>query len=619
MLASCQKEETGNMTVLNLFAESFQNNSNAKFAIDGTHSAWCGRDKVRINNNGEFTVNVSESQASISKSYSDPDFTTPLRAVSPASIYASDITADWIVVELPSVYEYATTTTSSGTFQHLPAPMAAYATEGDELHFKHLTGALTVKVHNSTSESIEMESISVTSDRYQLCGSKSINFTDLTNINSASTATAAQRTVTMKFPNNNRLSTGADLEVQIPVLPVGADNHFTVTIQYRHYGKYNGQHCYTRTLTQSDKDNSLARCQLGYVPMNAETSGTGVTAAYLFQENGYYIIEDRYQLELLANESANFSQAKVKLVNDVTLSGRVMAPIQNVIVFDGGGHYVKNLAITTDASGRCGLLGRIAGSGIHTALSISDLTMWNCELRPSADAQYIGTFAGYAENGTLALNNCKVKDLVSINLQANNTQTSVNIGGLVGYVNTNQNNISHCVVDNIYFNKGSYNYVATNVDLVCGGLVGTQHQGLCNISNSKVTVEYELGSGYNTVNAPDGIARFGGLVGDTYINNPSYFNLTNDTVRAGIFRVISGGVNNCYVGAWVSGTSFTGAIGNGGNVTYGAIDAYCYNTSIARTGNASNYYVCGSTEVTPSASETTSQLDLTITPHNNSK
>ena len=225
MLASCQKE--GETTTLKLFTEE-SNSGDSKMAVDGMAMRWCNGDVVCINNNGTFSVNVSSSGATVTAGYYP--FETPLRAVTP-NITSSSLDDNQCSVSLPATYNYATTTRNNVVMQHLATPMAAYTRSGDQLHFKYLTGALTVNLKNPTQKTMYVEDITITSNNYQLSGNKTIDFTNLTNIQPQTTENEADRKVTMKC-NRMEVAAGATLPVQIPVLPVGTDNRFTVKVRY---------------------------------------------------------------------------------------------------------------------------------------------------------------------------------------------------------------------------------------------------------------------------------------------------------------------------------------------------------------------------------------------------
>ena len=608
LLASCQKED-GTVTTVTLIAEEMQ--SDTKFAVDGVHSYWCGSDKVRINSSGELWVNTTSEQAKVTGS-----FTTPLRALSPASLYEGDLTTNTVAVTLPSTYQYSKVTVSGSSYQHVQSPMAAYAESGNELLFKHLTAALMVKITNSTGGPIYVESITISSDKYKLNGSRTIDFTNLTASTIPTSANASERTVAMRFDNYGFLtmSSGAVEYVQIPVPAVGDDNHFTVTVQYRNYGDSytNGQHCYTKTLTQSGSSNHLWRGQMAYVPFEVATSGAGVTKDYFFaDEDGYYTIADKWQLRTLANVGSNLSNAKVKLTRDFSMSGLLINPIENVKIFDGGSHTISNLSMTT-TDAYCGLLKSITGTYAEHAL-VKDLTINKCTLQVASSAQYVGALVAktisYAD-----ISGCSITGLLTVKLMANNGN-SVHIGGLVGY---NQSNltITNCSVADIKYDNNSPFYTS---NVYCGGFVGYSHIGsYCTVTNSNVNISQ---SGNTLLSS--GPIRFGGFVGYTGATESNYMTFNSTTVSISNLTVTSSG-NDCYAGVWVGQhgdqLNTDRRMAGDGNSTSGSFDVYVPSGQTLYYGNAANNrFVCGLAGFKPSTTQETDDLQMNIIGYYSSK
>ena len=608
LLASCQKED-GTVTTVTLIAEEMQ--SDTKFAVDGVHSYWFGSDKVRINSSGALWVNTTSEQANVTGS-----FTTPLRALSPASLYEGDLTTNTVAVTFPSTYQYSKVTVSGSSYQHVQSPMAAYAESGNELLFKHLTAALMVKITNSTGASIYVESITISSDKYKLNGSRTIDFTNLTSYTIPTSDVPSERTVTMRFDNSSLpMSNGTVEYVQIPVPAVGSDNHFTVSVQYRNYGEsyINGQHCYTKTLTQSS-GGQLQRAKMAYVPFEVATSGTGVTKDYFFMdEDGYYTIADRWQLRTLGNVSGNLSNAKIKLTgtSTYTMTGYTINPIENVKEFDGNGCTIKNLSMTT-TDAHCGLLKSITGTYAEHAL-VKDLTINNCTLQVASSAQYVGALVAktmsYAD-----ISGCSITGLLTVKLMANNGN-SVHIGGLVGY-NQSDLTITNCSVADIKYDNNSPFYTS---NVYCGGFVGYSHIGShCTVTNSSVNISQ---SGNTLLSS--GPIRFGGFVGYTGATESNYMTFNNTTVSISNLTVTSSG-NDCYAGAWVGQhgdqLNTDRRMGGDGNSTSGSFDVYVPSGQTLSYGNyADNRFVCGLAGFKPSTTQGTDDLQMNIIGYYSSK
>ena len=264
-LCACQKE---NGDRLLLEAEGMH--GNAKVAVNGAVSHWASGDQVRINGQ-TFTVDINESgQASVS--LGGLTLSAPFCGVYPASIYSSNGDNSY-TLNLPDTYTYATCQDGASAIrQNLPSPMLAYTANnnGDRLFFRHVTGAITVEITNNFGFNVYVTNVTVASDRYQLCGSRTVNITTFSGENGITPVESENnRQVQMTFstsPLDNShldIALGATGRVQIPVLPVGNGNHFTISVTVQDAN--NPDKNYTFTKTQST-GGSLLRAQLGYAP-----------------------------------------------------------------------------------------------------------------------------------------------------------------------------------------------------------------------------------------------------------------------------------------------------------------------------------------------------------------
>lgn len=249
LLVGCQKELEDRLVLL---SEGFASNG-SKMAVSGNSLSWVTGDEVRVNGQtSEVTADASSASIPMGS------LTAPFRAIYPASLNSSAaLNSNTVTLTFPSVYTYHAT---DGGQQNLEAPMAAYAESGNKLFFKHLTGALTVAVDGwvyGTGISMKITSITVISDRYQLSGSRSIDFSNLTSISPTLSSTAANRSVTMVF--DEPLYVGPYTSVQIPLLPVGENNKFTVEINVRYVDGSLG--CYK--ITRSTNSGAIGRAKIG--------------------------------------------------------------------------------------------------------------------------------------------------------------------------------------------------------------------------------------------------------------------------------------------------------------------------------------------------------------------
>lgn len=263
-LSACQKEGDG----LLLFIEGMDNGS--KMAVEGGASYWATGDKVNINGT-EYTIDVNESSNTATV---DATGATEYYGVYPSSIIDSRNGSNY-VLNLPSTYTYTTTNHYGRTLQNVSAPMVGYA-EYDEnsntsMQFKHVTAALNVKITNYHYDyAIVVDTIMVSSNDYRLCGPTSIIINENFSLNAAATAEGdadSIKSVTMLFNGGATLQVeaGSSATVQIPVLPVGAGNKFTVEISVHRADDATVKATLVRTQTTGG---ALARAQIGYVPYN---------------------------------------------------------------------------------------------------------------------------------------------------------------------------------------------------------------------------------------------------------------------------------------------------------------------------------------------------------------
>ena len=613
LFGSCQKEQK-ELTRLNLIAEGFQNNNATKLAVDGLTSSWVDGEQVRINDNGPLTISyTSGSNATVAG-----EFTTPIRAIYPASICSSDLTTSATTVSLPAEYQYATT----GDLQRLESPMAAYSASGSDVHFKHLTGALTVKVTNSLDKTIRLSSITVTSSKYQLSGEWNVDFTALEGTGTpVETATAADRSVTMRFDGGSfSIAASGEKSVQIPVPPVGDDHSFTVTVTYNTSDAtaLTTKQCYTLTKTQpTESGHALQRAQLGYVPLTAATDGDGITTDWLPKDaSGYYLISQPFHLRVVSANSATASEldgANYKLMSDIyTSTVDEFVTIDKCQIFNGQGHTIYDLKIHDDGS-YCGMF-----KAKDYVLSVSNLTLSEPSLMISSAVTYIGTLVSTCEvmsTEPVKISNCTVTSPTVV-VGADLSGLNHHMGGLIGYQSGSTSvDISNTAVTGFKVQTVSAGTIGS---LDFGGMVGF-------FDNTGTTRLLTMtGCSFSTTNplTVTGELVFGGLLGRMGSVGPSKVRPTNCSVDVTATLTINS--SNAYpfhVGALV-GRSYVGAtayIGGSdgttytGNTTTGTITTTYANQSETKyIGAAANHYVCGQTKVMPPKNQDVDDLDLTI-------
>ena len=251
MLVGCQKE-SGSMQ---LIAESF---GGSKAAVDGEHSYWVNGETVRINGETK-TVVVDEESAYVT----DVQEAGIYRALYPNTLdINATLNTDAVSVLIPRTYTYK----ESNGLQHLGVPMAAYGTSSSRLYFQHLTAALTVEIKNIYGFTIAVDSVVVESNKYQLCGEKEITLSNEITVDANISDSATDKKVKVTFDGGTSLHilAGQIRRIQVPVLPVGTDNCFTIRIGVHKVNDSIVQCNFSRTQGNNQSSYALVRNQMGY-------------------------------------------------------------------------------------------------------------------------------------------------------------------------------------------------------------------------------------------------------------------------------------------------------------------------------------------------------------------
>ncbi len=224
--------------------------------------------------------------------------------------------------------------------------------------------------------------------------------------------------------------------------------------------------------------------------------------------------------ELASNVNTNdlesmmrYRDVTVKLAADIDLNGRPWTPIGSMDLvkmtgaffsgsFDGQGHTISNLSINTEA-GSQGLFGMVScfyysdESQIKFGKQVfQDLTIHNAQIT-SAGSQ-VGAFIGDASGSEFTLSGLKLTGDVKI-------EGSADVGGIVGYLNTNRA-VSSALKD-ITVDAASDSYVRSTQrdetrDAQAGGVAGSLTRNTMENVSSNIDV-----SGYSY--------NIGGITGRT--------------------------------------------------------------------------------------------------------
>lgn len=279
LMAGCQKEGQG----MQLIAEGF---NGSKAAVEGLNSFWVNGETVNING-VEKTVVVDGSTAYIT----DVAAADHYRALYPDTLNSTAaLNGDDVTVLIPRTYTYR----ESNGRQFLGVPMAAYGTSDSRLLFKHLTAALTVEIKNIYGFTIEVDSVVVSSNSYQLSGNKGITLAESITVNpDSSEVAAADKRVKVCFNGGTslRILSGQTRSVQVPVLPVGDDNRFTIAIGIHKVDAPEVNLVFCRTQGNSQASYALARRQMGFagVTLGGAFSSTSTKKVIISQGNLTYV------------------------------------------------------------------------------------------------------------------------------------------------------------------------------------------------------------------------------------------------------------------------------------------------------------------------------------------
>lgn len=500
VMAACQKENPMQQWV-EVSTESY---NTAKVALDGTNATWADGDELLVNGtttaihhiNGHTYIDASAVNA-----------TGINRALYPADLSTSDIGTDIISVNLPAQYRYRT---DNGGHQLLAIPMAARSDGASPMLFHHLTGALVFNIVNDLDRPLTLDRLTVQSDRYSLSGTRNIDFSALDATSDTTPIQDADRTVELIF-DGQLLAAGDSLSVTVPIAPVGADNHFTISVSGHHEGtRYN----YSRSQTTGG---TLARNQMGYARTEMNTTDnrtqTGALFRYSIRDVENYIVQyyisTPEEFKLMAEAISNkwffntnrypYNKGCYKIENDIDMSGLAISPITGFAgkEFDGGSHTISNLTIN-GADGKCGLFATIGNASIH------DITLNNTTLNytGTGELHIAPLICDLTSSNTLT--NCNINN---VNVAISNNVTNIYYGGLIAY-------ISYSSTGDVTLNSCSTIHSTTlstdNGTIYYGGMIGRLSKQNVDIILSSCNITCSASSIYS-----NSTIYLGGYIGHT--------------------------------------------------------------------------------------------------------
>lgn len=246
LAVGCQKERA--YEGMQIVAEGF--GSGHKVAVEGTASYWVGGESVRLNG-VDLNVSVSDGDAYLSGVAQANVY----RAIYPSSLNGSAaLDGDVVSVTLPATYPWFA---DGNGRQVLHVPLAGRGTSSERLFLRHITSAINVKITNYYGFTVKVTDVTVSSlygsKTYRLCGPATVTLAndDLT-VNPVETDEATDRQVQILFGEANgaqdlEVLAGETKSVQVPVLPVGEGNKFTVSVTVQKVGDANVTKTMVRT------------------------------------------------------------------------------------------------------------------------------------------------------------------------------------------------------------------------------------------------------------------------------------------------------------------------------------------------------------------------------------
>jgi len=296
---------------------------------------------------------------------------------------------------------------------------------------------------------------------------------------------------------------------------------------------------------------------------------------YNFESGKIYTISTKEDLIQLANLIYNYSSttngAIFVLENDIDFEGEDFAGIAQFDgIFNGNGHVISNVNILDSESldTYTGIFQQLGSTAVVENLGIENAT--TVVTSGNYYSNYFGVLAGYMEGGA-TINNCYATG--SMNIDANSGSSQECIGGLVGYMDTENGEIttinnSYADVD-IQINAGYANAV--------GGLVGRIYNQFDAVLTNSYATGDVTGASYN----------LGGLVG-LIESDHSNGDVTIKNVYSTGAVTSTGGGSGDYAGgligqAHLGGSSniiknayTTASVANNAYLTYGGLWGYMY-------------------------------------------
>lgn len=241
---------------------------------------------------------------------------------------------------------------------------------------------------------------------------------------------------------------------------------------------------------------------------------TDISVTVLEAETTYQITstDGLVKFAELVNSDKLENNVTVVLMNDIDLSSiKNWTPINVVspdgLIFEGNGHTIKNMVITTKKDNQMvGLFGQMGGT-------IQNLRLLDANVIINNDVNSVGLLAGYVSSGlsgpTNTIFNCSTTGTIKLDSTIYPNVGVNDLGGLLG--GAYGSDIEYCYSD--------VNFFATDEDEWYSGYMG----GL--IGYLRGNVKHSIASGSSNIDSFSN--RFGGLLGAFEIDNIAANNITS--------------------------------------------------------------------------------------------
>lgn len=548
LAVSCQPEEEQLDGMILINTESLH--SHTKAVLNGHSSDWQNGDQIRFSNGTLATVSVTDGNYYVRQS----GIASGTSAVYPASM-VKEVAGVWTLT-LPENYQYAV---DGSGHQVIDMPMAAYYDGSGAIFFRHLTGGLYFNITNNTGSTVRLDRVTVENATQYMNGTTlalseiTSSFLDGNRVFAGTGDDVARRRVSLLFNEGLELGSGASRQVLVPVPAFTTDAAFTITV-YAHNGAVS-RYIFDRTQGVEHTGHIVA-AEVGYANISLGDNVGGTP----FEGNGtyakpfkIYTKEDYLRMVDSVNHGLAVSKYNTKhfeIAADIDMGGTTVDGLRRFAgVIDGKGHTISNVCFgSSDNSGNLGMISTL----IEAYDTIRNLTLDYVSFTEGGAS--VGAFIGYGSDRYtyVRLINCHLGHITYNNTLA----ATAYVGGLVGYLGKTGSYHHDAYFIGCSIEQPLSLSSTTCTDLKFGGLVGNIAYGGSTMNISDCYINADM-----TVDVPNAILRFGGMVGVG-----GGLNMANNTFVDGV-HITANAKGTLYCGALIGASSGDPCIINGCSVT----------------------------------------------------